>query len=342
MKEKTAKKISDAAKTLSTLGASKGGKARAKKLSPKERSEIASLAAKRRWGIPRAEYNGELNLGGITIPCYVLEDGKRVISHRGLQTSLSMAISGGANKTASFVGRVESKVGAGTDLPARILEPIEFMPQSAGRSAFGYEATLLADICDFMLQARKIGALTAHQANIAERCEILVRGFAKVGIVALVDEVTGYEKVRARNALSEILEAFIKDELGKWAKRFPDEFYSELFRLKGIDWPTSKNPPQYVGHWTNNLVYSRLAPGVLDELKIKTPKDGRGRRKNRFHQWLTQDIGHPKLQEHIASVIALMRACDDWEQFEGMLNRSLPKQPKAGTDSQQKQIEYKE
>jgi len=37
------------AQALSALGASKGGKARAKKLSPEKRREIAQKAARKRW-----------------------------------------------------------------------------------------------------------------------------------------------------------------------------------------------------------------------------------------------------------------------------------------------------
>jgi hypothetical protein len=43
------KKKNPAAVALSKLGASKGGKARAKSLSAKERSRIAKLAARTRW-----------------------------------------------------------------------------------------------------------------------------------------------------------------------------------------------------------------------------------------------------------------------------------------------------
>ncbi len=43
------KKKNPAAVALGKLGASKGGKARAAALSPKERSEIARKAAEKRW-----------------------------------------------------------------------------------------------------------------------------------------------------------------------------------------------------------------------------------------------------------------------------------------------------
>jgi hypothetical protein len=46
-------KINKAAQMLSKLGASKGGKARAKTLTPEQRKAIAQKAAKARWGKPK-------------------------------------------------------------------------------------------------------------------------------------------------------------------------------------------------------------------------------------------------------------------------------------------------
>jgi len=185
---------------------------------------------------------------------------------------------------------------------------------------------LLADICDAILEARKNGKLNYQQQHIAEKAELLVRGFARVGIIALVDEATGYQDFRARQALEKILERFLSQELLGWAKRFPDDFYKELFRLRGWEYkPGSVKRPMLVGRLTNDLVYSRLAPGVLTELQSRTPRDDRGRLKHHFHRWLTEDIGHSKLQEHLSAVIALMRASADWRGFERMINRALPK-----------------
>jgi hypothetical protein len=108
-------------------------------------------------------------------------------------------------------------------LSSGTLNPIEFKtPQ--GNRALGYEATVLADICDAVLEARKAGKLTSKQQHIAAQCEILVRGFARVGIIALVDEATGYQADRARDALAKILQAFVAKELREWVKRFPGEF----------------------------------------------------------------------------------------------------------------------
>ncbi|HYS49456.1 MAG TPA: P63C domain-containing protein [Xanthobacteraceae bacterium] len=145
-------------------------------------------------------------------------------------------------------------------------EPIKFIPLGGGRTAYGYEATILADICDVILAARKQGNVwLPNQTHYADRCEILVRGFARVGIIALVDEATGFQQDRAKDALARILEAFIAKELRPWLRTFPNEFYQELYRLKGKEFPQDTSyRPRYIGLWTNDIVYNRLAPSVLE------------------------------------------------------------------------------
>ena len=100
----------------------------------------------------------------------------------------------------------------------------------------------------------------------------------------------------------------------------------EMFRLRGWQYvPWSVKRPSVVGKYTTDLIYERLAPGVLEELKCLTPRDEKGRTKHRFFQRLTEDVGHPRLREHIASVVTLMKASTKWGQFYRMLQRALPK-----------------
>jgi hypothetical protein len=166
----------------------------------------------------------------------------------------------------------------------------------------------LADICDVVLAARKAGDLHHQQHHIADRCEILMRGFARVGIIALVDEATGYERDKKTRSLARILEAFIAKELQPWVKTFPDEYYAQLFRLRGLDYGgDSVKRPQYFGTLTNDIIYKRLAPGVLDELKKVIPKSESGRRKGALSQGLTRNVGYPKLREHLGATVAFMK-----------------------------------
>ena len=153
-----------------------------------------------------------------------------------------------------------------------------------------------------------------------------MRGLARVGIVALVDEATGFQEIRDRRALEAILDRFLRKELAAWAKRFPDEFYQEIFRLKGWQWKgMSINRPSVVGKYTNDLVYQRLAPGILAELQSRNPKGQRGQRKSRHHQWLTEDVGHPALAQHLYALIGFMRVSSDWDQFYRFVTRAFPK-----------------
>ena len=109
-------------------------------------------------------------------------------------------------------------------------------------------------------------------------------------------------------------------------KTFPDEFYQELFRLRGLEFPKdSVKRPQYFGHLTNDIVYRRLAPAVLDELKNSTPKSPSGRLKNHLHRRLTSDLGHPKLREHMASIVTAIKLSDTYSQFKQSLDRIHPK-----------------
>jgi len=197
------------------------------------------------------------------------------------------------------------------------------------RVLFGHKAELLPQVCEVFLDAKEAGVLRTNQIPIAEQCKILYRGFATVGIIALVDEATGFQYDRARKALAEILENYISKELVRWVKTFPDEFYHHIFRLKG--WKpndiANRRPPIF-GKVTNDIVYERLSQNVLDHLKEITPRNEKGRLKHRYFQRLTEDIAQPELRMLLASEITIMKGFDDgqWDKFYEFLNRVLPKQ----------------
>ena len=342
------KQVNEAAKELSKLGASKGGVARAKKLSPEERSEIARLAVETRWEkagkynnetkMFKADYVGKLHLGEKTIPCAVLNDGTRVLSERSVAQSLGKK-GGGAHwqrKKSDISGALlpeyvsakilESYISEETK--EKLLNPISYKSKTGGE-AKGIPATLLPEICDIWLKARDNGALTTEsQKTTAKNAEMLLRAFAHVGIIALVDEATGYQEIRDRIALQQILDKYLTDEWAKWTKTFPDDYYKDLFRLKNIPYPpvpSTTKKPSYVGHWTNDIIYDRLAPGVKKALKEKNPRLPSGFRGRKHHQYLTRDYGHPELTDLLSNVIFLMKSCSDWDDFKERLNRAKPK-----------------
>ena len=264
-----------------------------------------------------------LKIGDIEISCFVLEDETRVLVQRGLAEGIGMSKPSGAQ-----VGRFAASKSIKPFIPRDLIEvlnnPIKFWtPNGIGH---GYSATILVDLCKVVLAARDAGALRQSQLHIADRCDLLIRGLAAVGIIALVDEATGYQRIREERALATILEKFIAKELQPWTRTFPLEFYKQICRLKG--WPDvhAIRRPSVIGKYTNDLVYERIAPELLKELQAKNPKlPESGRRQHKHHQWFNREYGHPKLLEHLSNVITLMRAAPSWNVFLRMLDRAFTK-----------------
>jgi hypothetical protein len=317
------------------IGAGKaaGGNVRAAKMTPAERSAAASKAAKAKVdnkALPKATHGSAdtpLVLGEVKIPCYVLADGTRLLSHRGLTTGFGISHGSsrtGDNRLVQFIDSDSVRPFAPAELIATLRSPIKFLPPHGGKSASGYPATVLADICEAVLQARRAGALTQAQQTIAAQAEILVRGFARVGIIALVDEATGYQKDRAKDALAKILEAFVARELQPYVSTFPADYYEQLFRLRGLPFPpeVSTFRPQYFGILTNDIIYKRIAPGLLAEIKRLNEKD---EKKGKLFQRLTPDVGRQKLRDHITAVVMAMKLSRDYQDFIEKLNSVMPR-----------------
>lgn len=319
----------------------RAGKERLNKISPEVRKQIAAAGAAARWAkadpdratLPRAIFGADdrpLRIGDMEIPCFVLDDERRVLTVTGMQDAMRMARGGsmvpGLNRFELFATRERIKPFVSKDLLDRIRSPINFLTPT-GKRAYGFEAEVLVELCESVLAARATGVLQKQQMQIAQQCELIMRGLARVGIVALVDETTGFQEVRRRDALHKILEAYIAPELMPWTKRFPASFYEEMFRLHNWDYdPESVARPGVVGKFTNTYVYEQLPNGVIDELRRLNPKDEVGKRKARHHQYLSENVGHPHLERQIAATTAIMRVADDWPQFKRMFSKAFPKQ----------------
>lgn len=269
--------------------------------------------------INKIECKGELKLGDFSIPCYVLENGTRVISGRGIQQSLKIV----ENKNSGTkIGLILNNL---TLKPFifRDLDPAHFKPLECYDGVLkinGYEATVLVDICDGMLEARKHIELTDRQRIIADQCEILVRSFAKVGIISLVDEATGYQYDRERFELQKILNAYISDEILKWQLTFTDDFYKNIYRLWGLPFVPKyiRNKPSFIGKLTSKYIYELLPQGVVDKIKEKTGKTSKGNWKYKWHQSLTPEIGREHLKKQIIEVTTLMSISKTKEQFDDL------------------------
>jgi len=318
-----------------------GGEARAKALTAEERSSSASAAALARWEnapsakkIPKATHEADLTIGGRVIPCAVLENGERVIADRTLATTLGIKGAGaywkkkkGEEKGALLPEYISAKYlqpYITEEIRAKVMDSITYKPKTGGLAS-GIRAAILPEICDIWLKAEEKGALSGSQLDVAKTAYMLLRAFATVGIIALVDEATGYQEVRDRQALQEILKKYIDGALYEWTKTFPLAWYKEIFRLNGWVWNNGKMPG-VVGTWTLDLVYDRLTPGMIEELNRINPKDEvTKRRKHKYYKFFTPDFGHPALTQRLYELLGMARGCDNWNQYYRLVERTFPK-----------------
>jgi len=318
----------------------KGGTNRNRFLTPEDRAEIARAGARARWNkadpereiLPRAICGADdkpLILGEVEVPVFVLDDERRVISLGGFTDCIGMARGGsmiaGMNRLELFVTRARLRPYISDAVFEKVRSPIIFLNHKGART-YGYPAEVLIDICEAVVAAAAAQVLQPQQKSIARNCATLLRGLTRVGLVALIDEATGFQEIRRRDALRRILEAFVSQELLPWVKRFPDEYYGQLYRLHG--WtrdPHDRRKPQYIGKLTTRLIYDKLPPGVRVELERRNPvREENGRRRFKHHQFLTEDIGHPVLERHMAQVIALMKVSRTMGEFKVLFRRLFP------------------
>jgi len=316
-----------------------GGIARDKALSKKRKSEIAKQGADAKWNksIPTVLTGAKLKLGGIEIDCYVTDDGERLIAGRGMQEILRLVdeeLPESGQKPGSRLTRLlnNKKI---KPLIYRNKNEDHFSPKKRrfqGRLISGFNAEMLVDICEGMLEARRSGVnMTTRQTIVTAQCELILRGLAKTGIVALIDEATGFQKLRPADGLRNYFDAVLKKELSSWFKRFPDEFYMNIYKLREWKWPgMSVNRYSVVSHYTNDLMYERMLPGLKEEFKRRNPKNERGQRKFKNQQFLNDEVGDKLFAQQMFTVLALQRAClnkqgDRWAHFMMMMDEVLPK-----------------
>lgn len=273
---------------------------------------------------------GAINLGNFSIPCYILEDGTRVLSGRGMQEALKM-VDDAERTSGTRLQRYFDQKSLKSFL-YRDKKPDHYTPLECYKGTQkinGYEANILADICDAFLEARKTISLSPRQKIISDQCEILIRGFARIGIVALIDEATGYQYDRERYELSKILNTYISEEVLKWQLTFTDDFYKQIYRLWNIPFIPKyiRNKPSFIGKLTKKYIYEQLPKGVIDKIKEKTGKTELGNYRYKWHQSLTLEIGREHLKKQIHEVTALMSVSESKEQFNALFEKKYGTSP---------------
>lgn len=278
--------------------------------------------------LPVALYSGVLPIGDVELDCAVLEDGTRVLSERAVHRAFGSKRGGshwkrikeGGATLPSFVSATNLEPFIPKSLADDLQQPVRYLVGPGGSVANGVKAELLPEICGVWLLARRKGKLLTSQEHLAEQAEVLMQAFAKVGIIALVDEATGYQLDRKHDALRLLLNKYIAEGLQKWLHTFPDSFFAELDRLYGNPKTSPRSRPQYYGRFITKYVYDPIENGYVKAELDKLNITDEGKRRARFHQWLTDD-GRAILTRQIGRVEGIMEMCTDIEHFKTVARR---------------------
>lgn len=302
----------------------------------------AKHAASARWdatdAVRFAIDEGIVNFGSLEFKCAVLDDETRVINGTEFMRVMGIYRSGALSTRRSEQDEVYFPLHLAfknlrpfiledSDLVESLRVPIRYRSVK-GSVAEGIPALVLRRICSVWIRARNAGVLGNSQQKIAEKAEVLLNALADIAIISLIDEATGYQKRRAHDELQKILRAYIAPELLPYQSRFPLSYYEQIYRVMG--WPynaASTKRTAYVGKLTNKLIYEKLPPGVLPQLKRSNPVSPETkRRKHKHFQFLTDSVGNVHLEKQIAAVTTLLRATPDgnWRLFETLFNHAFP------------------
>lgn len=328
---------SEAAKKLSRLGAAKGGEARAQKLSPERRREIARAAIEARWQkagkapLPQATHKGNFKEDfGIDVDCYVLNDESKtaVISQRGMGAALRLG-EGGRSLPRFVAGKTVSEA-LGVELLEKLSNPLVFKgPPVVGGSippmgsVYGYDVTLLIDVCKALIKAESEGKLLKSQANIVRQAHIIIGASAKAGIKGLVYALAGYNATK-----EEVIAAFklyVREEARDYEREFPEQLYEEWYRLYQIPRP-EKNRPWKFKHLTVDQVYRPLAKSSGKILKLtREQRENSNARWKKLHQFLSE-IGVKALRTHLGQLLGIAGISQTRQEYEGHFKKLFGEQ----------------
>lgn len=324
---------SEAAKALGALGAAKGGEARAKALSPEERSRIAREAVEKRWAKagklrPEAERVGlrAIEVGsfkdefGIDVDCYVLNDAQKtaVISQRGMAQAIGFSKRG--DRLAVFANSKTMDGYIGRDLREKLSSPLVFQRKYAaaenpvGDKSHGYDATILIDICQAILAASKDGKLAGPRyEKMIANAQVILGASAKSGIKGLVYALSGYNPTAQE--VIDAFKAYVQEEAKKYEREFPNELYLQWHRLYKIPVPERGKPWQF-RHLTVKHIYYPLAKSngkLLTLLRALKAQDGS--RQNKLFQFLN-DIGARALRMQLGRVLEMGESSKNQDEYE--------------------------
>ena len=275
---------------------------------------------------------GQLPLGGIeNVDCANAHDGRKVLRLISAQSffqiiGVSYNVHNPSGNLAVPFGHPKMMSSRERKIFEDLAHPIRLMDGNVEKDY--YDHALLIDYAKAILRLRRAKRLPDTFADYANNCELFIMGLANVGLAAMIDEATGYDKQKKRQEYLELFREYIREHQSKWEKEFSDEFFDGIYGIYHLEKTDRNRHPQFFAHFILRYIYTPLANSkgaILEMLKEKDPvvSSGRGR-KYKLHQFLSDNVGKPELQRHLSSVCTLLRISDDKGMFDRLFRRAFP------------------
>ncbi len=328
---------SEHARALSVMGAHKGGKARARNLSPTARREIARQAAEARWGedVPRAIHTGKLAIADHIIDCAVLENGTRILTQQTLFAAFSHTTKrrGRSSKTRPSLLHGLPPFLAAENLQSFLTAEIRALTnlivfRGEEGKLYGYDARLLPAICEVYQQATIANHLQSQeQQTVATLCASFSHILAQEDVLALVDEASGYQQQQEIQALRTILADYVSAALRPWLPRFPDEFFQQVYRL--YHWHHQADladRARYIGRFIHTWIHEQLPSEIIEALTTlqgKSLLDEKVAGLYKLLPFVSQPTGIPDLDKQLTMLTVLMGISANKQELETHLERAF-------------------
>lgn len=311
--------------TTEPTGKAKGGIARANKLTPEQRSEIARNAALTRhnankplMAIKKGNFKDDF---GFDVECYVLNDEKKtaVMGQRGMAATIGLKSTSGTALISFVNSKAISQTSVGEEILKKVANPLIFKDVTVGgkaiqpRPVHGYDVTLLIDICRAVIEAQAQGNLTDTYKAVLVQANIILSASAKSGIQELVYKLTGFDSTREH--FIQAFKQFVSEEAKKYEKEFPVELYEEWAKIYKLTIPERGWPWEFK-HLTVKHIYMPLAKsnGKLLSL-LRSTKEQNGDKKVKLFQFLSE-VGTRALRMQLGRVLEMAESSTTKEEYE--------------------------
>jgi len=264
---------------------------------------------------PRAVSTGAIRFGEAEVDCYNLDDGRRVISQRGVVRALSSGGPGGGRDRGDLLRYLERLPTESSAILAAPSAEVAFVLPS-GTVAHGRDAEWFIDLCNAYLDAAIAGSLHPKQRHIAAQARVIVAACSKVGIAALIDEATGFQYVREHGILGDIFARALRDKPAQWARAWQDDVIDALCRTFRIQRLGKEFPAPLMGV-VGKLYRTLLGADVYDELRRRNPP---GEDRDIHTQWMSDEV-LAAMRDHMGVIRAFAMVCDSKLQFWERLER---------------------